>query len=54
MSKLNIISRTKNVFPDMESGTVSLLLWSITVLSVHTEIISNMPGNHIAQSQLLD
>lgn len=50
MAKLNIISITKYVFPDMESGTINLLLWSVTMISMHIEIILSILGNHAVHS----
>lgn len=45
MTKLNLISRSKYVFPDMESGAINLLLWLIAVISVHTDISLSILSN---------
>ena len=53
MAKLNIMSITKYAFPDIESGTINLLLCSITLISMHAEIELNILGNHIVHNLLL-
>lgn len=50
MTKLNIISRTKYVFPEMESDTINLLLWSITMIFKHREIVLVILGKDIGKS----